>query len=143
VRTPPQPGSLREQTWLLGPSAAEAAGVIPFLLRRLGIPEERQQIFQSHAAALEEAKHARGIALALSFAAAQDLKDGQLVRRTGQLLQAQGAWTLSTLSGDKATPAAAELARFVTTPRATQAMLRGRGVVHGRFKPSIHVTLWS
>jgi LysR family transcriptional regulator, low CO2-responsive transcriptional regulator len=31
----------------------------------------------------------------------------------------------------------------VTTPRATQAMLRGSGVTAGRFKPSIHVTLWS
>ena len=35
------------------------------------------------------------------------------------------------------------MARFVTTPRATQAMLRGRGVTHGRFKPAVHVTLWS
>jgi hypothetical protein len=38
---------------------------------------------------------------------------------------------------------AAELTRFVTTPRAIQAMLRGSGVNVGHFKPSIHITLWS
>jgi hypothetical protein len=48
-----------------------------------------------------------------------------------------------TLADRSAPPVAAELARFVTTPRATQAMLRGSGVTAGRFKPSIHVTLWS
>jgi hypothetical protein len=36
----------------------------------------------------------------------------------------------------------AELARFVSTPRATQAMLRGSGVNVGHFKPSVYVTLW-
>ena len=40
-------------------------------------------------------------------------------------------------------PAAAELLRFVTTPRATQAMVRGAGVHVGRFRPAVHVTLWS
>ena len=41
------------------------------------------------------------------------------------------------------TPAAAELLRFITTPRATQAMVRGAGVHLGRFRPAVHVTLWS
>jgi hypothetical protein len=35
------------------------------------------------------------------------------------------------------------MTRFVTTPRAIQAMLRGRAVAHGRFHPAVHVTLWS
>lgn len=134
---------LREQTWLLGPSAAEDAGVIPFMLKRMGIPEERQQIFQSHAAALEEAKRGRGVALSVSFAVAQDLRDQHLVRIGGQQLQAQGGWTMSALAGENTPSAVAELTRFAVTPRATQAMLRGRGVVHGRFKPAVHVTLWS
>jgi hypothetical protein len=33
--------------------------------------------------------------------------------------------------------------RFLTTPRATQAMLHGSGADVGRFRPSVHVTLWS
>ena len=48
-----------------------------------------------------------------------------------------------TLADALRSPVAAELTRFVTTPRATQAMLRGSGVTVGRFSPSIHVTLWS
>jgi DNA-binding transcriptional LysR family regulator len=102
---PPRPAQLREQTWLLGPSAV-TDGVIASMLHQLDIPEANQRIFQSHAAAIEEAKRDGGIAVALSSAAA-------------------------------------ELTRFITTPRATQAMLRGSGVNVGHFRPSIHVTLWS
>ncbi len=140
-----QPGlaMLRDQTWLLGPSAADDAGVIPGMIQRIGVPEERQQIFQSHAAALEEAKRGGGVTLAVAFAVAQDLANGALVRVPGRPLQGQGSWNISILGGQRATPAADEMARFVTTPRATQAMLRGRGVTHGRFKPAVHVTLWS
>ena len=61
----------------------------------------------------------------------------------GAALHAQGSWSIQTLAGSAAPPAAAELARFVVTPRAIQAMLRGSGVTVGRFRPSIHVTLWS
>jgi LysR family transcriptional regulator, low CO2-responsive transcriptional regulator len=143
TRAQPGVAALRDQTWLLGPAAAEDSGVIPAMLHRLGIPEARQRIFQSQAAALEEAKRSRGIALALSFTVSQDLADRRLTRVVAPYLQAQGTWHLSTLAGHHAPPAAAELTRFVTTPRATQAMLRGRGAAHGRFKPSVHVTLWS
>jgi LysR family transcriptional regulator, low CO2-responsive transcriptional regulator len=140
-----QPGlsALREQTWLLGPSAADDTGVIPGLLRRINVPEEHQRIFQSHAAALEEAKHGKGLALALSFAVSQDLANGDLKRVSAPSLQAEGVWSIFTLNELQAPPAAAELTRFVQTPRATQAMLRGTGVTLGRFRPSIHVTLWS
>jgi len=36
-----------------------------------------------------------------------------------------------------------ELLRFVSTPRAIQAMLTGSGANIARFKPRVHVTLWS
>lgn len=143
TRAQPSPAQLKEQVWLLGPSAAEAAGVIPSMLRRINVPEDHQQIFQSHAAALDEAKRGKGVALAVSFAVSQDLANGDLKRIAGPAAHAQGAWNILTLAAANATPAAAELVRFVTTPRATQAMMRGTGVTVGRFKPSIHVTLWS
>jgi DNA-binding transcriptional LysR family regulator len=140
-----QPGlnALREQTWLLGPAAAYETGVIPDMLRRINVPEDHQRIFQSQAAAVEEAKRGKGLAPAVSFAVSQDLSGDDLKRISSPSVQAQGAWSLLTLGGNHAPPAAAELTRFVTTPRATQAMLRGSGVTLGRFKPSIHVTLWS
>jgi DNA-binding transcriptional LysR family regulator len=143
TRFQPSTQQLREQTWLLGPSAAADTGVMPGILRRINVPENHQQIFQSHAAALEEAKRGKGVALAVSFAVSQDLANGDLKRVLGPSVQAQGAWSILTLAGQNAPPAAAELTRFVTTPRAIQAMLRGTGVTVGRFKPSIHVTLWS
>ena len=103
VQTEPSVQMLRDETWLLGPSAAEESGVIPSVIRRLGVPEERQQIFQSHAAALEETKRGRGLSLTLSFTVAQDLAAKTLVRLAGRLLQAQGAWNISTLPGQQAT----------------------------------------
>src|SRR5262245_53152585 len=117
-----QPGTaaLREQTWLLGPSAADDTGAMPGMLRRLNVPEEHVRIFQSHAAALEEAKRGKGLALALSFAVSQDLANGDLKRVSASALHAPGAWSILTLHESQAPSAAAELTRFVTTPRATQ-----------------------
>jgi LysR family transcriptional regulator, low CO2-responsive transcriptional regulator len=133
----------REQTWLLGPSAAADLGAVPALLRKLAVPEERQQIFQSHAAAIEEAKRSKGVAPVLSFAVGQDLARGHLCRVTGPVVQMDAMWHALTLASRGTPPAAAELARFASTPRAIQAMVRGKGVNVGHFKPSIHVTLWS
>ncbi|MFE9603718.1 LysR family transcriptional regulator [Streptomyces hokutonensis] len=134
---------LRGQTWLLGPSAVGRTGMVPSVLRRLGIPEHNQRIFQSHAASVDEAKRGKGVALAVAFAVTKDLSEGDLRQLAGPQLPARGSWNLLTLPDREAPPAAAELRRFVTTPRATQAMLRGAGVTAGRFRPAIHVTLWS
>jgi DNA-binding transcriptional LysR family regulator len=143
ARVHPGPSQLREQMWLLGPSAASEIGVIPAMLRRINVPEGNQRIFQSHAAALEEAKRNNGLALAVSFAVAQDLAKGDLVRIQGPALHIDGIWNALTLPERSAPSATAELMRFVTTPRATQAMIRGSGVNVGRFRPSVYVTLWS
>lgn len=134
---------LREQTWLLGPSAVEREGAVPELLRHIDIPERRQQIYQSHSAALDEARRNKGVALGVSFAVAADVANGRLVEVAGPHLQAAGVWSALTLPAHSMLPAAAELVRFITTPRATQAMLRGAGVSIGHFRPSVHVTLWN
>ncbi|GAA4951221.1 substrate-binding domain-containing protein [Actinoplanes utahensis] len=141
--TQPSPRRLREQTWLLGPSAAADHGAIPALLRRLGVPDHRQQIFQSHAAALEEAKRGRGVAAALSFTVAPEVRKGHLVQFCGPHTGIEEVWHSMILADGGSPSAAAELARFASTPRAIQAMMRGTGINVARFKPSIHVTLWS
>lgn len=138
--TPPQ---VRDQRWLLGPSAASEQGVIPDLLRRLGVPESRQSIFQSDAAALAETRRGEGVSLALRFAVADELAAGRLALVEGSALHATGRWAALALPPHGQPPAAAELWRFITSPRATQAMIRGSGVRVGRFRPSVHVTLWS
>lgn len=132
---------LREQTWMLGPAAAQDWGAVPALLHRIRVPEQRQRIFQSDAAALEETLRGHGVSLSVSFAVAQDIAQGRLVRLAGHGLHADSVWSLMTLRVP--TSAVAELSRFVVTPRATQAMLRGSGVNVRHFKPSVHVTLWN
>lgn len=138
-----RPEALREELWLLGPSAAEHDGVTRRLLRHFDVPEERQRIFQSHAAALEEIKRNNGVGVAVTFGVAGDLAEGRLVQVDVRGAQAEGMWSAMTLPSHSVTSAAAELGRFITTPRATQAMLQGAGATIGHFRPSVHVTLWS
>jgi DNA-binding transcriptional LysR family regulator len=139
----PTARQLRDQTWLLGPSAAADLGAIPTMLQRLAVPEDRQQIFQSHSAALDEAKRNKGVAPALAFSVTQDLTSGRLIRLTGPHTQLDAVWHTLMLAERGMPSAAAELTRFASTPRAIQAMIRGTGVNVSHFRPSIHVTLWS
>ncbi|MGO8861289.1 MAG: LysR family transcriptional regulator [Acidimicrobiales bacterium] len=143
ARVQSRPTQLRDQTWLLGPSAAGDDAVVRGMLRRYDVPEENQRIFQSHAAALEETTHNKGVSLALSFAVADDISNGRLVQLSGPGVIGEGVWSTMTLPDHALLPAAAELTRFISTPRATRAMLRGSGINIGHFRPSVYVTLWS
>jgi DNA-binding transcriptional LysR family regulator len=139
----PTPALLREQHWMLGPSAGSVDGEIAAMLRELAIPESRQRIFQSDAAAMEEVQRVGGVTLTIGFAVSKDLAAGRLMHIKGPVLQASGEWYASTLTPTARQPAVSELLRFITTPRCTQAMIRGTGVGVTRFRPKVHVTLWS
>lgn len=131
-------------TWYLGPSAIEIGGVAQAMVAGLGIPEAKQRIFQSHAAALDQARGGRGVAIVAENRVAKDLASGALSRVDGPGTQANGTWSALTLPRDRGvSPAAAELARFISSPRALQAMLSGSGANISHFRPSVHVTLWS
>lgn len=140
---PPTTALLSEQQWMLGPSAGSSDGEIASILRNLAIPEAQQRIFQSDAAALEEVQRIGGVTLALGFAVGKDLAAGRVVQVKGQGFAAPGEWSAMTLPPSARQPAVSELVRFITTPRCTQAMLRGSGVGVTRFRPKVHVTLWS
>lgn len=139
----PTPALLRGQQWMLGPSAGSVDGEIAAMLRDLAIPEDRQRIFQSDAAACEEVQRVGGVTLAVGFAVAKDLSAGRLAHVKGPGLQTSGEWSAATLPPASRQPAVSELIRFITTPRCTQAMIRGSGVGVTRFRPKVHVTLWS
>lgn len=140
---PMTPAQARDHEWLLGPSAVGADGVVASMLRQLRIPESHQRIFQSDAGALEETRRTHGLSLAVRHAVTGDLRAGRLTLVDGTGMRAQGRWAALALPGHSQVPATAELLRFITTPRATQAMVRGAGAQVGRFRPSVHVTLWS
>jgi len=135
--------SLRRQTWFLGPSAVEQQGATARLLERFAVPEENQRIFQSHSAAINEVQAGNGIAVLPDFRAAAFISKGSLERVSAQGDAAPGVWSATSLVPAQAPPVAAELMRFITTPRAIQAMLSGSGANIGHFQPRVHVTLWN
>ena len=138
-----RPADLAGEVWALGPSAVEAGGATDALLSRFSVPERNQRIFQSQAAAIAEAEAGRGIAIVPEFRVRDALADSRLVRVSTPGAAAPGIWTASSLRTTQASAVASELVRFITTPRAIQAMLTGSGADVGRFRPSVHVTLWS
>ena len=139
----PTIAQLRAQSWMLGPSAGGIDGDVAAMLRRLEIPEAAQRIFQSDSAAQEEVQRIGGVTLSIGFAVAKDLAGGRLAQVKGPGLQVGGEWFATTLPASARQPAVSELLRFITTPRCTQAMIRGSGVGVSRFRPKVHVTLWS
>lgn len=134
---------LDELTWFLGPSAVEPLGVSKFILERTGVSEAMQRIYTSHAAAVGEAKSGNGAALVPKFVVSGDLAEGTLTEIDRPECRATGTWTASVLPSHQSTQVARELQRFVATPRAIQAMRSGSGTDIGRFKPQVHITLWS
>lgn len=137
------PADAAAHEWLLGPSAVESGGVGNRLLRSLGVPEQRQFVFQSGEAALAEARTGSGIAFALAHRVAGELRDAKLATVDIPGHVAHGTWTVYGSDRPGLTPAASELLRFVSTPRAMRATLSGSAAHVSRFRPSVHVTLWS
>lgn len=135
--------SIAELTWFLGPSAVEPSGVSQFILERVGVRESMQRIYTSHAAAVTEARNGNGVALVPRFAVTEALRSGALLVLDEAGCSATGTWTARALPDDRSTQVARELLRFVTTPRAIQAMRSGSGTGIGRFKPRVHITLWN
>ena len=134
---------LDELTWFLGPSAVEPLGVSQFILERVGVRESMQRIYTNHAAAVAESRKGNGVALVPHFAVSDALAKEELVVLDQPACRASGTWTAMALPNDRSTQVARELFRFVSTPRALQAMLSGSGSDIGRFKPKVHITLWS
>lgn len=142
AHTTPPLRQLREQQWFLGPSAAGGDGTVRGMLRALGVPRDRQRIFQSDAAATEAVRHSTALAPALNFAVDDELSCGALGLVDGPQLRASGEWCATTLHPPYLQPSTAELLRLVATPHCIEAMSRDGGVEIAHFTPKIHVTLW-
>lgn len=134
---------LAAHTWLLGPSAVDPSSSAARMLQRLGVAEQQQRIFQNHASALAEARAGHGIALCPMHMLAAELGDGRLVRVQSPGSMIDGVYVTYVLRREVPNPIANELVRFISTPRAIQAMLTGSGANVSRFRPRVHVTLWS
>ena len=134
---------LSEQTWLIGPSAVDPSSCAARMLRHFRVPESNQRIYQNHAAALNDARSGVGLALAAAHGAHAELSGDRLVRVDAPGAVVDGVWATFALRHGDDNPLTNELVRFTATPRAVQAMLTGSGANIARFKPRVHVTLWS
>ena len=86
----------------------------------------------------------RGVMLAIAHTVLDELERGALVALDVRDTPMRRLWYASMLAPDRRTAAAWALRRFVTTAEATQALLaRAGGVPAERFRPPVHVTLWS
>ncbi len=137
------PRELECQTWLLGPSAVDADSGATRVLRHFGVADAHQRIYQNHAAALNDARAGVGVALCPAHTMATEAADGRLVKVDVPGGMVDGRWATFTRRRDEPGAIARELVRFASTPRAIQAMLSGSGANISRFRPRVHVTLWS
>jgi LysR family transcriptional regulator, low CO2-responsive transcriptional regulator len=132
--------ALREERWLVGPSHAE---LVRFFAGR-GFPPPEQGAFSTEAAAHAAAAAGEGVTLAIAHTVLEGLRRGALTRLDVRGTPHEALWHAATLEGDRRSPVAAALRRFVTTPDATQAIVaRPGGVPAGRFRPPVYVTIWS
>jgi DNA-binding transcriptional LysR family regulator len=132
--------ALRGERWLTGPSSAELAG---FFAER-GLPAPEPGVFATEAAAHAAAAAGQGVMLAIAHTVLEPLRRGALARLDVRGTPREALWHAATLVGDRRSPVADALRRFVTTPDATQAIVaRPGGVPAGRFRPPVYVTIWS
>ncbi len=134
---------LRDEEWLVDPTATDRHSELGQLLARLRVPEEHVRVFPTQAAAWAAAAAGVGVAPAIEQLWHRDPHPDVVP------LQVSGTpiemlWYVSMLQGDRRPPVAGRLHRFLATPDATQAMHRADGgVPASQFRPPVYVTIWS
>jgi DNA-binding transcriptional LysR family regulator len=131
---------LARERWLVGPAREDVAR----LFAGAGLPLPEPGAFATEAAAQAAATAGEGVSLAIAHTVLDPMRRGSLVRLDVRGTPMDGMWHVATLAADRRSEEASALRRFVTTPEATQAIVaRHGGVPAGRFRPPVHVTIWS
>ena len=133
---------LRDEDWLVDPTATDPRSALGVLLARIGVPEAHVRVFPTQSLAWAAAAGGSGIAPAVEQLWSRDPHPG-----VGPLPVAgtpiETLWHVSMLQGDRRPPVAGRLHRFLSTPDATQAMFRADGgVPASQFRPPVYVTIW-
>jgi DNA-binding transcriptional LysR family regulator len=131
--------ALAGERWLAGPAGADPVTATGAFLAHPGLAPHSVRSLPSHAEARAAAAAGEGIMLAVAHAAPAGVRE-ELVTLAVRGMPLPRLWYASFLGPDRRTPAAWALRRFVTTPEATQAMLARAAE---RFRPAVHVGLWS
>ena len=132
------------EDWLVDPSGVDAASEIGRLMSQLHVPPDRVQVFPNQAAAWSATSQGNGVAPAIAHLASRHVETGSLCRLDVVSTPVPLLWYASALEPSLWRPPVAALMRFLTTPEAMQSMHRRDGAVPAsRFRPHVHVTLWS
>nr|WP_247648645.1 LysR family transcriptional regulator [Saccharomonospora xinjiangensis] len=130
--------------WLVGPSGAEAGSDVTRLLRALRVPDERVQVFSNEAASWSAASDGGGVSIAVEHLVAPLVRRRELTVLPTPATPMPLCWHITTPARQRCSAAAASLRYFLGTPAAMQVMRRpGNGVPPSRFRPPVHVTIWS
>jgi DNA-binding transcriptional LysR family regulator len=130
--------------WLVDPAGADPGSDVAALLRRLRVPERQVQVFPNQTAAWSAAADGAGVA-----PAANTLVGPQLRRRDLVPVEVPGGgfdarWHLTSLGDGQASTAVRTLKQYLRTPQAMQLLCAPQsGVPMARFRPPVHVGLWS
>jgi DNA-binding transcriptional LysR family regulator len=135
--------ALRQEEWLVDPTAADPESDVGRLLAHSGVPESNLRVFSTQPAAWAAAADGLGVALAIEHLWIRDPHpDVAPLVVPGTPIEL--LWHVSMLQGDRRPAVAGRLQRFLSTSDATQAMYRADGgVPASRFRPPVYVTLWS
>lgn len=138
------PASLAQYDWLVDPVGADPQSDVGRLLARLHVPQQRVRVFASAAAVRSAAAEGHGVAATLARLVAADVAEGRLLVLPVVGTPVDVLWYVSTLDAGRRTPIVAALLRFLATPDAMHIMHRTDGSVPAsRFRPPVHVTIWS
>jgi LysR family transcriptional regulator, low CO2-responsive transcriptional regulator len=137
-------GELAKAVWLTDASGQDKASVVSQLVTQLRVPEERVRVHTNQAAALDAAARGAGIAPCVEQFLPDDLAVRNLARVVVEGLPTETHWYTVALAGDRRSDLASRFVRYLSTPDAHQQMRRpGDGVPATRFRPPVHVTIWS
>jgi LysR family transcriptional regulator, low CO2-responsive transcriptional regulator len=135
---------LASQRWLVDPAGADPSSDVGKVIERLQIPPAQVQVFQNASAAYAAAARGEGIAPAIEHLVVAELGKGDLVRLDVADTPISLLWHVTSRADDRRPPMVSRFRRFLTTPDAMHAMHRVDGSVPvTRFRPPVHVTIWS
>ncbi|HLU72409.1 MAG TPA: LysR substrate-binding domain-containing protein, partial [Nonomuraea sp.] len=134
----------RRDHWLVGPSGTDPAGASGRLLRLLRVPESHVRVFANQTAAWKAAAEGAGIAPATAHLVAGAIRRGELVMVETAATPMAVSWYATVLEPGARSAAADAFLDFLTTPSATQVMRSpDSGIPRARFRPPVHVSIWS
>lgn len=136
--------ALIDTDWLVDPDGADPTSETGRLLARLRVPDRRVHVFNAAGAAWAAAADGHGVAPALERLVATELAEGRLVALPLPGTPADVLWYVTSLDPSRRSAAVSGLRQFLATPDAMHVMHRGDGSVPiARFRPPVHVTIWS